>query len=142
MRALKWGLSVVCAAFGFFVVGHSAAQEGTFTLRVCNNSTDQIMLAISHRIGVSDTRFVVKGWFKIEPGCDEASGIPKGYFYFFAFVPGKEAYWGGDRPNTCVSGKGNFERIATPNDNCKEGELLVPFAEIEVTQDIHTLNLD
>lgn len=142
MRGLKWALWGVCAALGCSLVGHSAAQEGTFTLRVCNNSMDTAMLAISHRIGVSDRRFVVKGWFKIEPGCDEASGIPKGYFYFFAFVPGKEAYWGGDRSNTCVSSKGNFERIATSSYNCKDGEVLMPFAEIEVTQDIHTLNLD
>jgi uncharacterized membrane protein len=141
MRGLKWGLAVCCVVLAFSFVGRSAAQDGTFMLRVCNNSTDTAMLAISHRIGVSDRRFVVKGWFKIEPGCDETSGIPKGYFYFFAFVPGKEAYWGGDRSNTCV-GKGNFERMATPSYNCKNGEVLMPFAEIEVTQDIHTLNLD
>jgi uncharacterized membrane protein len=141
MRALKRGLAVGCLVLACSFVRHSAAQDGTFMLRVCNNSTDTAMLAISHRIGVSDRRFVVKGWFRIEPGCDESSGIPKGYFYFFAFVPGKEAYWGGDRSNTCV-GKGNFERMATPNYNCKNGEVLVPFAELEVTQDIHTLNLD
>jgi len=142
MRALKWGLLAACVGLGGFFVSPSAAQEGTFTLQVCNNSTDTVMLAISHRIGVSDRRFVVKGWFKIEPGCDETSGIAKGYFYFFAFVPGKESYWGGDRSNTCVSSKGNFERIASPNYNCKDGELLMPFAEIEITQDLHTLNLD
>ena len=72
----------------------------------------------------------------------KASEFPKGYFYFFAFVPGKETYWGGDRANTCVSSRGNFERIATPNYSCRDGEVLVPFAEIQVTQDVHTINLD
>jgi uncharacterized membrane protein len=142
MRALQWGLSLAGVVLGLFFAEPSAAQEGTFTLRVCNNSSDTAMLAISHRIGVNDPRFVVKGWFRIEPGCDETSGIPKGYFYFFAFASGKEAYWGGDRANTCVSSKGNFERVANPSYNCKAGEVLVPFAELEVTQDIHTLNLD
>jgi uncharacterized membrane protein len=141
MRALKWALSAACLALGMTFVGPSAAQPGTFTLRVCNNTEDSAMLAIIHRLGADDRRFVVKGWFNLEPGCNEASGIPKGFFYFFAFVPGKEAYWGGDRSNTCV-GKGNFERMPTPNYNCKNGEVLMPFAEIEVTQDIHTLNLD
>jgi len=143
MRAWRWGVSVACVVLGLSFVGPSTAQEGTFTLQVCNNSTDTAMLAISHRIGVNDRRFVVKGWFRIEPGCNEAPGVPKGYFYFFAFVPGKEAYWGGDRANTCVSSKGNFERIATPSYTCgRDGEVLVPFAEIEVTQDMHTINLD
>ena len=142
MRALKWGLSVACVAFGLFLVGHSAAQEGTFTLQVCNNTEDPAMLAIIHRLGENDRRFVVKGWFNLEPGCNEASGFPKGYFYFFAFVPGKEAYWGGDRANTCVSKRGNFERVATPNYACRDGEVLVPFAEIQVSQDVHTINLD
>jgi uncharacterized membrane protein len=142
MRALQWGLSVAGVVLGVCLAAPGAAQEGTFTLRVCNNSADTAMLAISHRIGVDDGRFVVKGWFRIEPGCGETSGIPKGYFYFFAFVPGKEAYWGGDRADTCVSSKGNFERVATPSYNCHGGEVLVPFAEIEVTQDVHTINLD
>jgi Protein of unknown function (DUF1036) len=100
------------------------------------------MLAIIHQLGVNDRRFVVKGWFSLEPGCNEASELPKGYFYFFAFVPGKEAYWGGDRANTCVSNRGNFERVATPNYTCRDGEVLMPFAEIQVTQDVHTINLD
>jgi len=142
MRALKCTLSAACLALGMMFVGPSEAQPGTFTLRVCNNTEDPAMLAIIHRIGVNDRRFVVKGWFSIEPGCNEASEIPKGHFYFFAFVPGKEAYWGGDRANTCVSNRGNFERVAMPNYSCRDGEVLVPFAEIEVTQDVHTINLD
>ena len=142
MRALKWALSAACLAWGLTFAGPGEAQPGTFTLRVCINTEDTAMLAIIHRIGVSDRRFVVKGWFSLEPGCNEASGIPRGYFYFFAFVPGKEAYWGGDRANTCVSNRGNFERVVMPNYSCRDGEVLVPFAEIEVTQDVHTINLD
>jgi uncharacterized membrane protein len=142
MRALKWAMSAACLVLGPVLVGPSEAQTDTFTLRVCNNSEDPAMLAIIHRLGVNDRRFVVKGWFSLEPGCSEASEIPKGYFYFFAFVPGKEAYWGGDRANTCVSNGGNFERVATPNYSCRDGEVLVPFAEIWVTQDVHTINLD
>ena len=142
MLALKWALSAACLALGLTFVGPSEAQPGTFTLRVCNNTEDPAMLAIIHRAGVNDRHFVVKGWFNLEPGCNESSGFPKGYFYFFAFVPGKEAYWGGDRANTCVSNRGNFERVAMPNYSCRDGEVLVPFAEIEVTQDVHTINLD
>jgi uncharacterized membrane protein len=142
MRALNWALSAFCLALGMTFVDPSEAQSGTFTLRVCNNSEDPAMLAIIHRLGVNDRRFVVKGWFNLEPGCSEASEFPKGYFYFFAFVPGKEAYWGGDHPNTCVSNGGNFERVATPNYTCRDGEVLMPFAEIQVTQDVHTINLD
>ena len=142
MRALKWALTAVCLALGIAFAGPSEAQSGTFTLRVCNNTEDTATLAIIHRFGVNDGRFVVKGWFNLEPGCSEASGFPKGFFYFFAFVPGKEAYWGGDRPNTCVSNRENFERVATPNYSCREGEALMPFAEIHVTQDVHTINLD
>jgi len=142
MRALKWGLSVACLALGLTFVGPSEAQQGTFTLRVCNNTADPAMLAIIHRAGVNDRRFIVKGWFRLEGGCDEAVGFPKGYFYFFAFVPGKDAFWGGDRANTCVSTRGNFERVATPNYSCRDGEVLVPFAEIQVTQDVHTINLN
>lgn len=142
MRALKWALSAACLALGLTFVGPSEAQPGTFTLRVCNNTEDPAMLAIIHRLGVNDRRFVVKGWFNLEPGCSDASGFPKGFFYFFAFVPGKDAYWGGDRGNTCVSNGGNFERVATPNYSCRDGEVLVPFAEIHVTQDVHTINLD
>jgi uncharacterized membrane protein len=142
MQVLKWALSAACLALGLTSVGSSKAEPGTFTLRVCNNTEDPAMLAIIHRLGADDRRFVVKGWFNLEPGCSEASEFPKGYFYFFAFVPGKEAYWGGDRANTCVSNRGNFERVATPNYSCPEGEVLMPFAEIHVTQDVHTINLD
>jgi uncharacterized membrane protein len=142
MQALKWALSAACLASALTLVEPSEAQSGTFTLQVCNNTEDQAMLAIIHRIGVHDRRFVVKGWFNLEPGCHEASGFPKGFFYFFAFVPGKEAYWGGDRANTCVSNRGNFERVAMPNYSCQDGEVLVPFGEIHVTQDVHTINLD
>ena len=142
MRALKWALLAACLALGMAFVEPSEAQPGTFTLRVCNNTEDPAMLAIIHRIGVNDRRLVVKGWFNLDPGCHEASEIPKGYFYFYAFVPGKEAYWGGDRANTCVSNRGNFERVAMPNYSCGDGEVLVPFAEIQVTQDVHTINLD
>jgi uncharacterized membrane protein len=142
MRALKWALSVACLALGMTFVGPSEAQSGTFTLRVCNNTEDPAKLAIIHRVGESDPRFVVKGWFNLEPGCNEASGFPKGYFYFFAFVPGTEAYWGGDHANTCVSNRGNFERVAMRNYTCRDGEVLVPFAEIQVSQDVHTINLD
>jgi uncharacterized membrane protein len=92
MRALKWALSAACVALGMTFVAPSEAQPGTFTLRVCNNTEDPAMLAIIHRLGVNDRRFVVKGWFSLESGCNEASELPKGYFYFFAFVPGKDAY--------------------------------------------------
>ena len=142
MQALKWALPAACLALGLTFVGPSEAQSGTFTLRVCNNTEDPVTLAIIHRLGVDDRRFVVKGWFNLESGCSEASGFPKGFFYFYAFVPGKDAYWGGDRANTCVSSRGNFERVATPNYSCQNGEVLVPFAEIHVTQDVHTINLD
>jgi len=142
MRALKLGLLAVCVALGFVFVGPSQAQQGTFTLRVCNNTADQLLLAIIHRVAVNDRRFVVKGWFTLEQGCNEAAGIPKGYFYFFAFAPGKDGFWGGERPNTCVSTRGNFERISASNYSCRDGEVLVPFAEVQVTQDVHTINLN
>jgi hypothetical protein len=32
--------------------------------------------------------------------------------------------------------------VATPNYSCRDGEVLVPFAEIQVSQDVHTINLD
>ena len=142
MRALKCALSAACLALGLTCVDPSEAQPGTFTLRVCNNTEDGAMLAIIHRLGVNDRRFVVKGWFNLEPGCSESSEFPKGFFYFFAFVPGKETYWGGDHANTCVSNRENFERVAMPNYSCRDGEVLMPFAEIHVSQDVHTINLD
>jgi Protein of unknown function (DUF1036) len=111
---------------------------GTFVLKVCNSYDKPIQLALVHRATPNDQRFVVKGWFGLEPGCAEAD-VPRGNFGTFAFAPGAdgvEQVWAGDIP-ICVNLSSNFERIVTENYHCRKEmqEVVVPFQPWRVTDE-------
>jgi uncharacterized membrane protein len=140
MNALKLGLSSLCILVAGFI-GPGRAQQGTFVLAACNQSGEPLIyLAMVHRLNVNDNRFVARGWYPIQNGCAQARGIPKGHFYYFAFVPkegGKQ--WRGTL-NVCVNAKSNFQRVLTQNYTCKTGEeIIVPFVDVQVTQDAITV---
>jgi uncharacterized membrane protein len=137
MRAVT--LVGLCLSLMLAMAGQGNAQpggDGTFVLKVCNSYDKPILLALVHRAAPNDERFVVKGWFALEPGCAEAD-VPRGNFATFAFAPGAdgvEQVWAGDIP-ICVNLYKNFERIVTESYHCRKEkqEVVVPFQSWRVT---------
>jgi uncharacterized membrane protein len=135
MRGLKSALSIagVALALGVAGPGPVQAQQNTFTLRLCNASGKDIIVALAHRVSAdpAERRFVVRGWAAMKQGCGDGE-FPRGWFYYFAIADDASGWWGGET-GLCVSFKGSFERIHTDNYACKaEGEVIAPFKGVQV----------
>ena len=135
MRALKSAVSAIGIALALGLAGPGAAQpqQNTFTMKVCNASGKDIILALAHRVSAnpSETRFVVRGWVGLKQGCGDGE-LPRGWFYYFAVAADGSKFWGGET-GLCVSFKGAFERIHSDNYACKaDGEVIAPFKGVQV----------
>ena len=135
MIALKLGLTAIGIALALAVAAPGEAQQqNTFPLKVCNSYSQDLIMALAHRVSAnpSEKRFVVRGWIPLkQQECGEGE-FPRGWFYYFAVALDGSKYWGGD-VGVCVSFKGSFERIHSDNYACEtDAEVIAPFAGVQV----------
>jgi|EndMetStandDraft_8_1072994.scaffolds.fasta_scaffold89313_3 hypothetical protein len=134
MRVFRTAVSVAGIALALGLAGPAATQpQNTFTLKLCNATGKDIIVALAHRISADpgETRFVVRGWASMKEGCADGD-LPRGWVYYFAITTDASKYWGGET-GLCVNFKGSFERVHTDNYACKtEGEVIAPFKGVQV----------
>ncbi|MEA2906451.1 MAG: hypothetical protein QOG83_874 [Alphaproteobacteria bacterium] len=138
--SLKLAFSIIALSLGLGLAAPAEAQQGTFTLKLCNNSGGDILLSVAHRRSTTDNRFMVHGWYAVPTGCNDVPGLPKGWFYYFGLAADGQKFWGGDT-NICVSSKGSFERTITQNYACTGDEALVGFEGINVQPNQNTITV-
>jgi uncharacterized membrane protein len=142
MRALKLALCAICLSLVMGISGPGQAQlggggGGTFQLEVCNKYGKLIALALVNRTAPNEDRFVIHGWYGIEPGKCAGGQLPLGNVGLFGFADaGNNQFktWGGD-VQLCVSLGKNFKRVLTPNYRCRRenNEIAVGFGVLQVT---------
>ena len=146
MRAVRLCLSALIYSCAILIIGSADARSQTFLFKVCNNSDVTASVAISSHVSPYDDRFLVKGWWTVEPGeCENIGHFPKGWFYFFAEQRGSgRVHWGGSDLNICIRHPGPWERINRPGYSCGSNEQLKGFAAIFIESNIggHTWNLN
>src|SRR3954453_20033703 len=72
MRVFRTAVSVAGIALALGLAGPAATQpQNTFTLKLCNATGKDIIVALAHRISADpgETRFVVRGWASMKEGC-------------------------------------------------------------------------
>ncbi len=110
------GLAVV-------IMSTPAQAASTTTLRVCNHTSDAVLVASSYiPIGGSDWRN--KGWTEVDAGsCYNVFKTNNGTFYARAEVKGdSDRYWGKDIKQ-CVEYPGPYDFYTGSDDTtCPEGE--------------------
>ena len=114
-----------------------AQNNQTFNLQFCNNSGGVVQISFAHHVNAQDNRFVVHGWYQLDPGCIQVPDMPRGWFYYFALTQDGSGFWGGDT-NICVGTK-QFEQIITDGYVCKADEVIVGFAGAQVNTPNFTL---
>src|SRR5262249_35603277 len=128
MQAVKAAGFVALCVLGTFL-GAAEAGAQTFRFRVCNHSNVTASVAVSHYVSPSDNRFVVEGWWSVDPGnCAWIGAFPLGGFYYYAEQRNSQRiYWPGTDINLCVRHPGPWERVNTAGYNCRSDETLRGF---------------
>jgi uncharacterized membrane protein len=133
-----------------FVLGLAAAfaptpvlaKEGLIKIRVCNNSNDVALVAISY-IPVGESRFYNRGWFPYEPGeCAILVGTDNATFYGYADADGTDRYWGGDH-SLCVEYPGPYNFYTGTSGYCETWQDVREFVVMKAKEPgVFTWNLN
>lgn len=100
----------------------------TLTFSICNR-TPKTIRAIIVRRSVFDENWWLDGWYVAAPNsCQEVSGIPRGYFYYYVTQDGTRTVWSGDARRVCVDTR-VVERVIFSKEQCLTGETNAGFAE-------------
>lgn len=138
--AVGWavGLGLLGASFSVPV----QAKEGLLTIRVCNRSADDALVALSY-VPPGENRFLNEGWFRVEPGeCKNLAKTDNANFYAYADVDGTDRYWGGSH-DLCVEYPGPYEFYSTGSDYCEADQDVKGFVPMTAKEPgTYTWNLD
>jgi len=102
----------------------------TFALSLCNKTTSTVQAVLVHRSRYDEDAWILEGWYTILPAkCTPISGIPRGFFYYYAEQNGGERLvWQGDARRVCVESR-IVERAVFPKEQCLTGERNLGFRE-------------
>ncbi|MEA2906449.1 MAG: hypothetical protein QOI12_3836 [Alphaproteobacteria bacterium] len=132
MAAVKWILCMVCMSVGIGISAPAQAQGlPYFIFRVCNQTAENIFVAILSRADAGSSAWRTHGWYTVTPGCLDLGGYPHGQFYFYG-VTERGTYWGGNTMTACVAFPGPFDHTNEGNYQCQAGEQIRGFVEIYV----------
>jgi uncharacterized membrane protein len=116
-------LWAVFALSATLLIGIGEARSQTAQLRVCNQSHQTASVAVARQAGIYDTRFLLTGWFNVDPGYCNTTGvlIPWGYYYLFAESLVTGAMWSGNDQRFCVDVSYRFSRFIDSSPGCPPG---------------------
>src|SRR5262249_21248314 len=122
-----WNGLTLNAVLIWTIEGEPDEARDMFRFEVCNRSRRAAEVAVSGRKDSSSERYVVEGWWRVEPGtCNTIGGrYARGAFYATArALPNRlqGRGWRGNDAKLCVETSGSFERVETPDFSCKEAE--------------------
>lgn len=116
----------VAAVISMFSASTAAAQSN-YTIRVCNDASSAVLLAISY-IPLGDSRWLNEGWFRVDRNACRVMGrTTNRNFYMYAERLGDgDSYWGGNN-NLCVEYPGPYRFFNVNSMSCNNRQTSVGF---------------
>jgi uncharacterized membrane protein len=92
-------------------------------------------VAVARQAGIYDTRFVLTGWYNVDPGYCNTTGvlIPWGNYYLFAESLVTGAMWSGNDQRFCVDVNYRFSRYIDSSPGCPPGLVARGFGQYYVS---------
>ncbi|MCW5723612.1 MAG: DUF1036 domain-containing protein [Maricaulaceae bacterium] len=140
-------ICLAAAAVAIAVAGAPApvaqAQQATVTIRVCNNTNEDALVAMSY-MPVGEQNWLNRGWFRVSSrSCRDLDDTGNRHFYLYAEVAGdSDRGWGGDH-SLCVEYPGPYRFYSRRDAVCTGAQELVGFRPLSANNPgVFTWNLN
>lgn len=132
MLRLSPVLAALALSVFFSSLASAAAAQAVVTIRVCNDSRWDALVAVSY-MPRGDSRWLNRGWTRVNRGaCRVVGETNNANFYLYADRVGASGYWGGNN-NLCVEYPGPYSFYNVGSMTCSPAQRSVPFRRIHVS---------